>query len=51
MCAASHSSSCEEKRKLVMPGTRVRLRRPGHRPIVPGIDVFTAIKKEVVAAG
>jgi hypothetical protein len=23
-----------------MPGTRVRLRRPEHRPIVPGIHVF-----------
>jgi hypothetical protein len=22
---------------VVMPGTRVRLRRPEHRPIVPGI--------------
>jgi hypothetical protein len=26
--------------EFVMPGTRVRLRRPEHRPIVPGIDVF-----------
>jgi hypothetical protein len=31
-----------------MPGTRVRHRRPEHRPIVPDIDVLTAIKKEVV---
>jgi len=23
-----------------MPGTRVRLRRPEHRPIVPGIQVL-----------
>jgi hypothetical protein len=27
-----------------MPGTRVRLRRPEHRPIVPGIHVFVSIE-------
>src|SRR5216683_5894166 len=27
-----------------MPGTRVRLRRPEHRPIVPGIHVFLGHK-------
>jgi hypothetical protein len=25
---------------VVMPGTRVRLRRPEHRPIAPGIHDF-----------
>jgi hypothetical protein len=27
---------------IVMPGTRVRLRRPEHRPFVPGIHEFPA---------
>jgi hypothetical protein len=31
-----------------MPGTRVRLRRPEHKPIVPGIHVFVGTSKKDV---
>jgi DNA ligase-associated metallophosphoesterase len=34
-----------------MPGTRVRLRRPGHRPIVPGIRVFLFCEDRAFMAG
>src|SRR6202022_1800049 len=38
-CTCWRSGSVAEP-LLVMPGTRVRLRRPEHRPIVPGIHVL-----------
>ena len=31
-----------------MPGTRVRLRRPERRPVVPGIHVLALERKEDV---
>jgi hypothetical protein len=37
---------------FVMAGTRVRLRRPEHRPVVPAIHVFSlqvALKQDVDA--
>jgi uncharacterized protein len=34
-----------------MPGTRVRLRRPEHRPIVPGIHVFLLCEDKTWMAG
>jgi hypothetical protein len=37
-------SRCTRKTLLVMPGTRVRLRRPEHKPSVPGIHVFAEMK-------
>jgi hypothetical protein len=31
-----------------MPGTRVRLRRPMHKPTVPGIHVFSSSRNRIV---